>query len=159
MINVTHFVHAYRQAPWRVHRQWAGAFLLALLVLTMISALYLDVTASAAIAGRGIQDLRFEITATRRMNADLETQLATLLSTSTMEARARELGFRPAEAGEIHYLIVPGYARSPGATLAQTNTPVPAPKTVPPEYTRSLLDWLTELLSRPMPGMAGEVQP
>jgi cell division protein FtsL len=70
-------------------------FLISLLVLAMISALYLDVTSNAAIAGREIQSLRIDITDTQRMNADLETRLASLLSTQNMEQRARAKGFRP----------------------------------------------------------------
>lgn len=159
MINTTHLRHAYRQAPWRVQRQWAGVFLLGLLAFAMISALYLDVTANAAIAGREVQRLRMEITTTQRMNADLETQLATLLSTSRMEARARELGYRPAEAGEIHYLVVPGYARVSGVSLASTQPVTMLQSTISPEYTQSLLDWLTDLLSDPEQGLAGGLLP
>jgi cell division protein FtsB len=147
MIQATHLRHAYRQAPWRIQRQWAGVFLLFLLVLAMVSALYLDVTANAAIAGREIQQLRFEITATQRMNADLETRLAVLLSTRSMEARARALGFRPAEAGEIHYLLVPGYVQASGVRLESISAPAAAVSSLPPEYTLSLLDWLAALLS------------
>ena len=116
-------------------------------------------TANAAIVGRAIQNLRSEITATQRMNADLETQLATLLSTRTMDRRARELGFRPAEAGEIHYLIVPGYSRAPAVSLAKTQPQVVTTRALPPEYTQSLLDWFLELLSDPANGMAGGVLP
>ena len=159
MINVTHFKHAYRQAPWRIHRQWAGVFLLSLMTLTMISALYLDVTANAGIAGREIQRLRIQITTTQRMNADLETQLATLLSTSRMEQRARELGFRPAAAGEIQYLVVPGFVRPAGVSLAKTKPQAVLQSDIPPEYTLSLLDWITELLRDPAQGIAEGVLP
>ena len=103
MINVNHLVHAYRQAPWRVHRQWTGTFLISLFALAMISALYLDVTSKAAIVGREIQSLQADTMETNRANADLQTQLAQLLSTSVVDAKAHNLGFRPAEAGEIHY--------------------------------------------------------
>lgn len=159
MIQATHLRHAYRQAPWRIQRQWAGVFLLFLLVLAMVSALYLDVTSNAAIAGREIQQLRFEITATQRMNADLETRLAVLLSTRSMEVRARALGFRPAEAGEIHYLLVPGYVQSSGVRLESISAPAAAVSSIPPEYTLSLLDWLAALLSSSPDEIAMEVTP
>ena len=155
MIQATHLRHAYRQAPWRIQRQWAGVFLLGLLVLAMVSALYLDVTANAAIAGREIQQLRFEITDTQRLNSDLETRLAILLSTRNMEVRARALGFRPSEAGEIHYLLVPGYVLVSGVRLENIAPPPAATATIPREYTQSLLDWFTELLSRPVGELAG----
>lgn len=159
MINVTHFKHAYRQAPWRMQRQWAGIFLLGVLIFAMISALYLDVTSNAAIDGREIQQLRLDITATQRMNADLETELAVQLSTSNMEARARAMGFRPADMGEIQYLVVPGYVHFTGVNLAAAQTQMPAQYTVPPEYTQSLLDWLSAFLNSPSSGVAAGVLP
>ena len=51
-IQATRIIHAYRQAPWRVQRQYVGAFLLSIIIVALISALYLDVTARAALAGR-----------------------------------------------------------------------------------------------------------
>ena len=61
-MQAAQIIHAHKQAPWRVQRQWVGAFLLALIGLAMIAALYLDVTARAAVTGREIQELRTEIT-------------------------------------------------------------------------------------------------
>lgn len=155
MIQATHLRHAYRQAPWRIQRQWAGLFLLFLLVLAMVSALYLDVTANAGIAGREIQQLRFEITETQRMNSDMETRLAVLLSTRNMEVRARALGYRPSEAGEIHYLLVPGYMQTAGVRLEKIAPPQAAAPGLPTKYTESLLDWLAAFLSSPAGELAG----
>jgi hypothetical protein len=158
MINVTHLTHAYRQAPWRIQRQWAGAFLLGVLALTMISALYLDVTSQKAIIGREIQTLQYDTSEIQRENADMQTRLASLLSTRTMKARALALGFRPAESGEIQYLIVPGYVHSTGVSLAVTRPQTSAPAT-PPEYAQSLLDWISDYLQSPASGIAGGVLP
>ena len=158
MINVTHLTHAYRQAPWRVQRQWAGAFLLGVLALAMISALYLDVTSQAAIIGREIQTLQYDTAEIQHENADMQTRLASLLSMKAMEARALALGFRPAEAGEIHYLVAPGYVRSTGVSLAVSRPQTGAPST-PPEYTQSLLDWLSDYLQSPAGGIAGGILP
>ena len=158
MNHVTHLTHAYRQAPWRVQRQWAGAFLLGVLALAMVSALYLDVTSQAAILGREIQTLQSKTADVKRENADLETQLAILLSTRTMDARAYALGYRPAEPGEIHYLIVPGYVRPTGVNLTVSH-PVTSVRTTPPEYTQSLLEWVAEYLQSPANGIAGGVTP
>lgn len=158
MINVTHLTHAYRQAPWRIQRQWAGAFLLGVIALAMTSALYLDVTSQTAILGREIQNLRAEIADARYENANLQTKLAEQLSAKNMEARALALGYRPAEAGEIHYLVVPGYAGASAVTLAASNPPAAAAVT-PPEYTQSLLEWLAVYLQSPTSGMAAGVSP
>ena len=100
-MQATRIIHAYKQAPWRIQRQWVGAFLLAVIGIAMVAALFLDVTARAAVAGREIQEMRFEIIAIQRENADLETRLAKLTSSSEMERRARSLGYRPVLPGEL----------------------------------------------------------
>jgi hypothetical protein len=156
MINISHLTHAYRQAPWRIQRQWAGAFLLGIVGLAMISALYLDVTAQAAIIGREIQTLRSATIEVKHENADLQTRMANLLSTKTMEARAYALGFRPARAGEIHYLIVPGYSSPRGINMETPQPQTTAQQAMPSEYTQSLLEWISDYLQSPSSGIAGD---
>jgi hypothetical protein len=143
-MQATQIIHAYKQAPWRVQRQWVGAFLLFVIGAAMIAALYLDVTARAAVAGREIQEMRFEITAIQRSNADLETKLAKLTSTAEMERRALQLGYRPVKPGELDYVPVPGYVPpEPAILLAAEDVTVPA-QTLPAEYSQSLLEWLDD---------------
>jgi hypothetical protein len=143
-MQATRIIHAYRQAPWRIQRQWVGAFLLFVIGTAMIAALYLDVTARAAVAGREIQDLRFEIIAIQRTNADLETRLAKLTSTAEMERRALALGYRPVTPGELDYVPVPGFvAPEPDILLAAQDVTVPQPS-LPYEYSQSLLEWFDE---------------
>jgi len=108
--TVINYVHAYKQAPWRVQLQWIGTFLLAVLGLAMVAALYLDVTSQAAIAGRSIQDLSAEMIASQQANADLETQLAEKTSNSSMEDRAKNLGYQSVDTSQMEYLVVPGYS-------------------------------------------------
>ena len=142
--QATQIIHAYRQAPWRVQRQWIGAFLLAVVGVAMVAALYLDVTARTAVAGREIQELRTEITTIQRENADLETQLADLTSTAVMEKRATDLGYRPVQPGELDYVAVPGFVVPEPAILLAAEDAVPQVQAQPPEYTQSLLEWLDE---------------
>ncbi len=142
--QATQIIHAYRQAPWRVQRQWVGVFLLFVIGAAMIAALYLDVTARAAIAGREIQETRFEITTIQRSNADLETQLAKLTSTEEMEQRAVALGYRPVQPGELDYVAVPGFvAPEPAILMAAEDVTVPD-QTLPSEYSQSLLEWFDQ---------------
>lgn len=145
--NVNHLIHAYRVAPWRVQRQWLGSALLVVVVSAMVAALYLNVTSRTAIAGRDIQDLTDAIAASQQVSGDLQTQLAGLTSAVAMETRARELGFRPMEADEVEYLVVPGYAAPAPINLSSTSLPQLSALTIPPEYNQSLLDWLDERLS------------
>ena len=142
--QATQIIHAYKQAPWRVQRQWIGAFLLIVIGAAMIAALYLDVTARAAVAGREIQELRAKITTVQRENADLETQLADLTSTAAMQKRAGELGYRPVQPGELDYVAVPGFARPEPDILQAAEDVTPHVETQPAEYTQSLLEWFDE---------------
>lgn len=145
-MQATQIIHAYRQAPWRVQRQYVGAFLLTVVVLALVAALYLDVTSRTALAGREIQELRAEIAALQRSNADLETELANITSSAVMQRRALELGYRPVQPGELDYVFVPGYvAPEPPILLAAADSPFHQ-QTLPEEYSQSLLEWLDEWL-------------
>ncbi len=143
-MQATQIIHAYKQAPWRVQRQWVGAFLLFVIGAAMIAALYLDVTARAAVAGREIQELRFEITAIQRTNADLETRLARLTSTAEMQRRAVALGYRPVTPGELDYVAVPGFAAPEPAILLAAEDVTSQQSAFPAEYSQSLLEWFEE---------------
>jgi len=142
--QATQIIHAYKQAPWRVQRQYVGAFLLIVIGIAMIAALYLQVTAGAARAGREIQEMRFEITAIQRANADLETQLANLTSTTEMERRALELGFRPVKPGELDYVAVPGFVAPEPAILLAAEDVTEYSLPLPSEYSQSLIEWFDE---------------
>ncbi len=143
-MQTTQIIHAHKQAPWRIQRQWIGAFLLLLIGAAMIAALYLDVTARAAVAGREIQEMRFEIATIQRANADLETKLGNLTSTAEMQRRALELGYRPVKPGELDYVPVTGFVVPEPAILLAAEDAVLPVQPLPFEYTQSLLEWFSE---------------
>ena len=147
-MQATQIIHAYKQAPWRKQRQYIGAFLLFVIGVAMVAALYLDVTARTAQAGREIQNLREDMTTAEHMNADLETQLANLTSAAVMEQRAEELGYRPVEPGELDYVFVPGYTKPEPTILLTANDSPPANDAIPVEYTQSLFEWLDSRMNR-----------
>jgi cell division protein FtsL len=142
--QATQIIHAYKQAPWRVQRQWIGAFLLVVIGAAMIAALYLDVTARTAVAGREIQELRSEITSVQRENADLETHLADLTSTALMERRAIQSGYRPVQPGELDYVAVPGFVTPEPDILLAAEDATSGLESQPAEYTQSLLEWFDD---------------
>jgi hypothetical protein len=159
MHNVNVLVYAYRQAPWRIQRQWIGVFLLIVLGLAMVAALYLDVTARAALAGREIQNLSASLTAIQQSNADLETRIAALTSTTVMQQRATQLGYRPLDSSELQFILVPDYTAPGASAFALAPAPRPAAAGLEPAYTQSLLEWFDEHLH--LPGslsMTGSVQ-
>ena len=140
-VQATQLIHAYKQAPWRIQRQYVGAFLLVVIGTSMIAALYLQVTARAARAGREIQEMRVEITSVQRANADLETQLANLTSTAEMQRRALEMGYRPVKSGELDYVAVSGYVAPEPAILLAAEDVIDYSQPLPSEYTQSLIEW------------------
>ena len=152
-LRVGYLVHAYRQAPWRIQRQWMGAFLLGVLGIAMVSSLYLDVTAQAAISGREIQGLSSDIAAIQQQNGDLQTRLAEATSNASMERRAEDLGYEPVDPTTMEYIIVPGYEPPQAKILAGAPALRPSAPSIPPEYTQSLIEWLQDAL-RPAPSLS-----
>lgn len=131
----------YQDVPVRLQKQWISSFLAIMVVVSLVAGLYLNVTARAAITGREIQTLEAEIVANERVNADLQTDLATLLSNDTLEARALALGYLPFKRVELAYLVVPGYFPTQGVNLAQPANDVDL-MALSPEFSESLVGWL-----------------
>lgn len=122
-------------------------FLLGLVLVAMVAAIYLNITTQANLAGRSIQNITDDILTNQRTNADLETQLAALTSTEAMQKRAQDLGFHPVDPGDIAYVVVPGYLPKQPIDLTTAVNPA-ASAIILPEYTESLFDWFTrELVS------------
>ncbi len=149
-LRVGYLVHAYRQAPWRIQRQWLGGFLLGVVAIAMVSSLYLDITAQAAISGREIQGLTSDTIAVQQNTADLQTRLAELTSNTVMERRAKDLGYEPVDPEKLQYIIVPGYVAPQPDILIAAPPLQPSAPTIAPEYTESLIEWLQQEL-RPAP--------
>jgi len=160
MYRVQNITQAYSQAPWRKQLQWIGLFMLALIIVAMVAGIYLSVSAQASTAGREIQIMYAEMEKIRRNVEDMETQIAYLVSNSEMEKRAEELGFLPVESDEIFYILVPGYIKPGQANLAEPpGSTLPAIPTISPEYTQSLVDWLSERVFDPASPLVQEVEP
>jgi hypothetical protein len=149
MNNVTQIVQKVRQAPWRVQRQWIGVFLLGLVLMAMVAGIYLNVTVRATLAGREIIGLQAFITTNQRVNADLETQLAGLISIEAMQHRADNLGFQPANPDDITYVAVPGFVPQSAVDMSTPNNQ-PVTPVILPEYTESWFDYfLNQQVSSP----------
>jgi hypothetical protein len=139
---IQHLLHAYTQAPWRTQRQRMGSLLLAVVGLAMVASLYLDITSQAAIAGRRIQEVSGEMIAVQQNNADLQSKLAEMTSSDTMEKRAAALGYEPIDPNGLLFVVVPGYVVPKPAVLAEAQILRPRSANMPPEYTESLIAWL-----------------
>jgi hypothetical protein len=138
------FTQAYKQAPWRREIRLSSAILLAVLIVTVVSLLYLFVINQKAAAGISIQLLETERRQTVRSIADLRTTLAFITSASNMRTRAQEMGFVPMNPEEALYIVIPGYhgrqANIPVEIQPRVQNANPADKD---SYHASLWDWLT----------------
>ncbi|MEJ2263666.1 MAG: hypothetical protein P8X95_09485 [Anaerolineales bacterium] len=160
MDSVQRFTQAYSQAPWRKQVQLIGLFLLGLILVALVAGIYLNVTARAATIGRSIQGMRNTIENLERGNADLESQLASLTSNREMQTRASGLGLRPLDSEEqVLYVVVPGYVDRQAASTVSASAPaLPRVRTLSPDYTQSLFDWLRERVFEPAAPLS-EVKP
>ncbi len=138
-------VQAYRQAPWRVQLQRLGYFALAIIMVLLVAALYLNISAQAATAGLDFQGLEFQRQSLQRKIADLDATLAQVTSEESMLARAQAMGFKQITSDQAVYVVVPGYTGRQPAALA----PVPdasslAEPIIKPSYTQSLWEFLNQ---------------
>ena len=159
MEGVIRVTQAYSQAPWRKQLQIALIFLVGLILVAVVAAVYLNVTAQAVTMGTDIQNMQWNMEQLKRTNEDLQTQLAYLTSSSTMEGRASKLGFKEVTPDQIIYIKVPEYSGREPVVLAPPAGPAVAPAVVlSPEYSQSLLDWFEKNVLKPA-GIVAEVQP
>ncbi len=155
MDNVSQITQAYSQAPWRKQLQVIGIFLSVLIILLMAASVFVSITARAATLGREIQRYRLENEDLEYEIANLRSEVATLNSVSVLQARALELGFRPATTEEITYIRVTGYTGKPKASIATpAQTVVSTAPVLLPAFTQSWVEWLTEQLQNPAVSVA-----
>lgn len=134
---------AYHQAPWRIQIQRLGTFLVIILIFTLVTGMYLSISAQAATIGLNIQDGEYNREVLLREVATLKIQLGDLTSISNMEKRAKDSGYKPVDPEKGMYVLVKGYTGRPPVILA----PAPGPDMLQtaglkPEYTQSLWDFL-----------------
>jgi hypothetical protein len=132
-----------RENGVRIQQQWVVSFVAVVAMLALLAGLYLNVTASASIAGRQIQNLEVEITANEQINADLETRIATLMANSVLEQRAQALGFEPIDRKTLQYMVVPGYFPSQAVNMVSGTTPGEV-LSESPEFNETLIDWMSK---------------
>ncbi|MEX2143621.1 MAG: hypothetical protein WD740_03425 [Anaerolineales bacterium] len=142
-------IQAYQQAPWRRQMQVIGLIAAGLVAVSLIGALYLNITARAATAGRQVQSLQRSVADLEQRIEDLNTKLAFITSIETMQQRATDLGFKPLSPNVLTYLKVPEYQGLPsGAQLApRVGAQFSTAARLPAEYTESLFDWLSSMLA------------
>lgn len=150
MNNVYRLTQAYSQAPWRKQLQMIGLFLLVLIAVALVAGIYLNVSARSAAVGRSIQFMQADIEDLERKIADLESELAFVVSHDEMQKRAETLGFEPVDLENALYVPVESYPGRQPAQLAPAFTGFSQPaQMISPEFTESLFDLLRERVFEP----------
>jgi cell division protein FtsL len=145
MEQIENLANHYIQAPRRKQLQIVVLIALGLVLVSLIAGVYLNISARATAVGTDIQAMQSSIKEINRENEDLQSQLARILSSSRMEARARSIGFEPVSPDQIVYLKIPGYVeRKPIVLAASEQRQVVGAIAMPPEYTESIFEWLSK---------------
>lgn len=142
-------IQAYQEAPWRKQMQIIGFIAVGLVSVSLVAALYLNITARAATAGRLVQEYQSQVADLEQKIEDMETELAFITSVEVMQLRAADLGFQPVSPNAVTYLNVPEYQGRPiGAQLApRAGSRFSTVARLPEAYTQSLFDWVGSLFA------------
>ena len=132
-----------RESGVRFQRQWVLSFIAVIGMLALLAALYLNVTANTSISGRQIQGLEVDITTNEQVNADLETQIATLMSNTALEQRALAMGFQPVDPAKLQYMVVPGYFPPQPVSMVSSAAPVEILANSP-QFNETMIDWISK---------------
>lgn len=155
----TKFTQAFKQAPWRNQVQYAGLFLLVLVVILLVASVYLSISGRAAAAGLSAYRLNLDRQDLERQISDRKAQIAQLTSAVVMEERAKAMGFKRIDPSQAIYISVPGYAgRQPVVLAAPPGIDDSHRSLVLPGYRQSLWDWLFQGINRLSESVGGSSQ-
>jgi hypothetical protein len=153
------FTQAFKQAPWRNQIQYAGLFLLGLVVILLVASVYLSISGRAAAAGLNAYRLNLDRQDLERLIADHKSQIAILTSAKVMEERAKAMGFERIDTTQAVYISVPGYTGKEAVVLAAPpGIDESTHSLVLPVYRQSLWDYLFQGINRLSESVGGGTQ-
>ena len=122
-----------------------------LALISLLGAIYLIQTSRIATTGRMVQGLQFDLDETKRVNSELERDIAEAQSLERLQAEAAKLGFIKARPGDIEYLIVHNYP--------ETESTETVPETAQPEPLDTIGEAIWQIVTGNVDGMVrGESQ-
>lgn len=130
--------HALNRGRWGAQRQVIALATVGLFVAIIMSALYLSQAASTATTRRQLEGMIAQRNELEQQNEQLRAEIAVLQSMPRLQARAEAMGFVPATAADIEYIVVPGYNPQRDVVVVPL-TPQEAPL---PDYDESFGGWL-----------------
>jgi hypothetical protein len=101
--------HTLGRRAFAPDNQFTTLLILAVIIALIFGGIYLSQVASFATTNREIETLIEQRDRLERANEQLRAQIASLETVPRLLARAEGLGFRPASATDIEYLVVEGY--------------------------------------------------
>ena len=148
-VKVNRLSQAFKQAPWRNQIQYAGLFLLSLVIVVVVASIYLSISGRAASAGLQSYSLNLERTTLERQIADRKAKIAVLTSVTVMEQRAKDMGFTRIDPDQAVYIAVPGYTGKQAVVLADPpGIDGVRQSLVLPVYRQSIWDFLFQGINR-----------
>lgn len=116
-----------RNRFWLTEAQAALSWGIILALGALLGTIYLYQASRIATVGRHVQDLQNELDDVKRVNAELEREIAEGQSLDRLQSEAQRLGFVTARPEDIEYLIIPDYptAINQGAPLEEPDPPPP----------------------------------
>lgn len=134
--------HTLAHRGWRPQNQIAVLLGLGVLIVLIFAGVYLSQVASYATTIREVEALLEERDRLEFTNEQLRADIAELQTVPRLLTRARELGFRPAEARDIDYIVVDGY--NPNRSNTVLGLPVNDEYLDQPAYDETFSGWLQQ---------------
>ena len=117
-----------KQLSWLKEAQAVIGWGAILILVALVGAIYLNQANEISSVGRRVQGLQGTLVKLKRENSELTRKIAEAESLDRLESEVRRLGFVPARAEDIEYLVitdVPATTSMPAALMAE-----PSPKEV-----------------------------
>lgn len=98
-----------RRLSWLTEAQAAAGWAVIIILAAFLGAIYLNQASKIAAIGRRVQIEQSDLDEFKRVNGELERLIAEAQALDRLNTEALALGFHPAAADEIEYLVIPNY--------------------------------------------------
>lgn len=137
------FKHTFVDSRLRPRGQILALIVLGVTVTLIFGAAYLSQVATSVSLNRDIQESLAERDRLERQNEDLRADIAALQTVPRLLQRAEALGFRPATASDIEYMVIEGYDPNRSETVVSLGLDIISPQAATP-YTDTFSGWLQQ---------------
>lgn len=118
-----------RSLLWLTEAQAALSWGAILVLAALVGAIYLFQASRIASVGRQVQELQFNLDEVKRVNGQLERDIAEAQSLDRLQQEVSQLGFVRAQPDDVEFLVIPNFP----AEVQMTPTPKPLQTPVPIE--------------------------